>query len=322
MDLDRFKINEKITLPPLGTWPESAHVFEEKCAYAVNAAIAAARPLLVRGEPGTGKSQLARAAAHVLKRLFISVVVNARSEGQDLQYHFDTIARLGEAQALGACGGGENVKRILDPLNYLSPGPLWWAFDWESAKRQFERCEHNVRRPWAPEEWTPEKGCVLLIDEIDKADADLPNSLLETLGNGAFSVPYHDETIGVVDGMAAPLVVISTNEERELPGAFVRRCMVLQMEVPDKEEEFVQWLMERGRHHFGERCGKEVRMVAAKQLWGDRQEADRQGVTPPGQAEYLDMLRAVGAMAEGEEAQLDVLAKIKDFALRKHGAKR
>ncbi|MCP4118944.1 MAG: MoxR family ATPase [Desulfobacteraceae bacterium] len=317
-----IKNNEVRTIPATGSWPETEHVFEEKSIWAVNAALTAQRPLLVRGEPGIGKSQLARAAAHALGRVFISEVVNARSECQDLQWHFDSLARLGEAQALGAYCKETDVKRVLDPLRFLSPGALWWTFNWEMAEGQARNSINGVGKPEKPSSWSPENGGVLLIDEIDKADADLPNGLLETLGNGAFTVPYLDQPVKLGANVPPPLVVITTNEERELPSAFVRRCLVLHMNLPDKEDELVAWLMERGRIHFGDTCTKEVRKQTALMLWEDRQEAIRRNQPTPGQAEYLDILRALKGMGAGKECseddQLKQLEMIREFALKKY----
>jgi MoxR-like ATPase len=164
---------------------------------------------------------------------------------------------------------------------------------------------------------------VLLIDEIDKAEADLPNGLLETLGNGAFSVPYLDEAVGLTEGMPPPLVVITTNEERELPAAFVRRCLVLHLELPKERQALIDWLVDRGAHHFGERCPENVRREAASQLWTDRQAVREDGLPGPGQAEYLDMLRALSTMTEDEaekdreNKQLALLETLREFILRK-----
>lgn len=319
-DIPNIPVGEPLPLPETGSWPKSVHVFEEREAYALKAATAAGRPLLVRGQPGVGKSQLARAAAQASKRLFVSEVVHARSEPQDLQWHFDAVARLGEAQALGAARGHE-VRRALDPLRFLSPGVLWWTFDYESAARLHAYCRHPARAPEVPAGWTPDQGAVLLIDEIDKAEADLPNGLLEVLGNGAFTVPYLDAPVRHRKG-PKPLVVITTNEERELPGAFVRRCMVLRLELPAKETEFRAFLMRRGEQHFPESAAT-LRCVVAEQLWRDRQDAGESGLTPPGQAEYLDILRALDQMTRHEPkerrcaAQLDLFEKIADFALKK-----
>lgn len=314
--------DETRTIPAMGSWPKTEHVFEEKSIWAVNAALTAKRPLLVRGEPGVGKSQLARAAAHVLGRVFISEVVHARSECQDLLWHFDSLARLGEAQALGASGKTMDVKEALNPLRYLSPGALWWAFNWKTAEKQSKKNANGVRKPEKPKGWSSEKGSVLLIDEIDKADADLPNGLLETLGNGAFTVPYLDLPVKLENRVPPPLVVITTNEERELPSAFVRRCLVLHMGLPKKQDKLVAWLMARGQVHFKTACSKAVRKKAAEMLWEDRKEAVRRNHPAPGQAEYLDILRAVTGMSKGgklkEKSQLKSLEMIGDFALKKY----
>ncbi len=310
--------NKKINLPPIGSWPETVHEFDEKSIWAINAALTAERPLLVRGEPGIGKSQLARAAAVALKRVFISAVVHARSECQDLQWDFDAVGRLGEAQALAACGGEVKVKESLDPLRFLNPGPLWWTFNWESAKRQSEKSITSAQVPEKPAGCDPKNGSVLLIDEIDKADADLPNGLLETLGNGAFSVRYIGGPVRREKDMPAPLVVITTNEERELPRAFLRRCMVLQMRLAEKEDELITWLTKRGQIHFGEKCSEKVRIKAAQQLWKDRCTALKQNQPAPGQAEYLDILRALSRMWANEAGQLEALKEIKDFAFKKY----
>lgn len=312
-------INEKIPLPQRGSWPKAAHLFDEKSVWAIRAAIAAQRPLLVRGEPGTGKSQLARAAAEHWQRLLVTEVIHARTESQDLQWRYDAIGRLGNAQALAA---GHSCKTTVDEQlnqrNYLSPGALWWVFDWLGAEKQHKRSGCQYLKPQAPDGWSPEQGSVLLIDEIDKADADLPNGLLETLGNGAFSVPWLDEPVGAKAGQAAPLVIITTNEERELPAAFVRRCLVLNLGLPTNEQEFIDTLVKRGRLHFENQCHKDVYPQLAGQLWADRQSADAQGMARPGQAEYIDLLRVLANLQPDLTKQLSDLEKISEFALQKY----
>jgi MoxR-like ATPase len=242
MNPDLYLINSPIDLPKLGSRPATRHVFDEPAAYALAAAEAANRPLLVRGEPGTGKSQLARAAAVARGKLFLSVVVHAHTESQDLQWHYDAVARLGEAQTLAHVEVGDRLDRM-HPHRFLSPGPLWWVFDWDSAQAQWNACA-NPPEPVPPraQAWRPSHGCVVLIDEIDKADTDLPNGLLETLGNGDFTIPYTGTAVRQSDESPPPLVVITTNEERELPPAFVRRCLVLPLSLPEEDHALIDLL--------------------------------------------------------------------------------
>jgi MoxR-like ATPase len=314
-------IPREVTLPATGSWPETRHEFDQdkRDIWAIEAAVAAKRPLLVRGEPGTGKSQLARAAAFYLGRAFISEVVHARSECQDLQYHFDAVARLGEAQTLGVLGKNTDAKVQLNPLRFITPGALWWAFDWPGAYKQYQKGNKTVRRPDKPNNWKPQDGTVLLIDEIDKADADLPNGLLESMGNGAFAVPYMDKPVCMQTEAPTPLVVITTNEERELPAAFIRRCLVLHLNMEEDEQSLIQWLCKRGAVHFGTTCSEKVRQEAAEQLVIDRNEAKKLSLPVPGQAEYLDILRAITGIApDNEDEQLMALKAIRDFAFIKH----
>ncbi len=309
-----FKSGEPIVLPKSTSWPESVHIMDDRSGWAVRAALAAQRPLLIRGEPGCGKSQLARAAAVHFKRAFVSEVVHARADCRDLQWTFDAVARLGEAQTLGSAGTGENSK--LDPLRFLAPGPLWWAFDWSSATKQAESFHGASREPWQPEGWELKNGCVVLIDEIDKAETDLPNGLLEILGNGAFTVPHHKAVIGRNPNIAPPLVVITTNEERELPAAFVRRCMVLQLRLP--KQGLMGWLLERANAHFKQDLSQELMKDTADLLIQDRRHSLNKGFPPPGLAEYLDLLRALKNLGDDEKTRKEALAEISQFALVKH----
>ena len=279
------------------------------------AALAAERPLLVRGEPGTGKSQLARAAAALLGRAFINTVIFSGSECHELQYHFDEVTRLGKAQILSTLKDAGNVEEKLAPHHFLSPGVLWWAFDWDGAEKQYEHYASYSRIPHQPEGWQPSDGAVLLIDEIDKAEAELPNGLLETLGNGSFTIPYIKQAIGLSKDSPPPLVVITTNEERELPDAFVRRCLVLHLSVPNEDEALKKWLVERGRIHFKEQCDDEILNSAAVMLIEDRKNVLLDHRVGPGLAEYLDMLRA---MTQISGDQMKTLDAIRTFVLKKH----
>ena len=319
------KAGEVIDIPGKGSWQGTRHEFGEQEIWAVNAALAARRPLLVRGEPGTGKSQLARAAAATLDRHFIYHVVRAGTGAQDLQYHYDAVARLGDAQVMGCRqdggSGGKEIDEQLAPSKYLSPGPLWWTFDWQFAQNIYDTGSRFMEKSEPLGDWQPEKGVVLLIDEIDKADADLPNGLLEILGNGSFSVPYVTQAIGTDPQATPPLVIITTNEERELPPAFVRRCLVLHLELPHTDESLIRFLVTRGQVHFPKTCSPEVMKRAAELLAASRRQARSLGLPLPGQAEYLDMLRAISRL-ESSMDPMAVLEHISGFCLEKKKADR
>ena len=322
---------KKYTLPAYGTWKPSVHVFDERTTNALTAAWLSERPLLVRGDPGTGKSQLARAAAVALGWQLVSEVVSAHTEIQDLWYRFDAVSRLGQAQLLSAVGrrfSPKTLKTELDPRKFLSPGALWWAYDWQTAQDYYTASDFRLYHPNPAneEDKTLPKGVVLLIDEIDKADADLPKSLLETLDNARFRIPWVNESIGYrADDKKAirPLVVITTNEDRQLPAAFVRRCLVLNLELPEKESALVEHLVKRGGEHFSDKqdqplFSRKVMETAARQLHQDRLEAATLGFKPPGQAEFLDILRVLARLKLDEAKQLKKLKQIQDFALKKH----
>ena len=166
---------------------------------AVNAAITLQRPLLIKGEPGTGKTVLAAEVAAALKRPLIEWSIKSTTKAQHGLYEYDAVARLRDGQL------GE--ERVHDIANYISPGKLWQAFEAES---------------------TP----VLLIDEIDKADIEFPNDLLQELDRMEFFV-Y--ETQQTVKAQQRPIVIITSNNEKELPDAFLRRCFFHYIRFPDSE---------------------------------------------------------------------------------------
>jgi MoxR-like ATPase len=308
-----------IPLPERGGIPESAHVIDADSIAALNAALVTGRPLLVRGEPGTGKSQLARAAAEALGRAFLSHAVDSRTETRDLLWTVDAVARLAEAQILGAMHGHapDAAMERIAVRRFLQPGPLWWAFDWASAREQAKRA--GVSEPLAPEGWDVARGTVLLIDEIDKADPGVPNGLLDALGHGRFDVPGTDGEPVVMDRARRPLVVITTNEERALPDAFLRRCLVLHLALPAERAALVAVLIARGRAHFSEKkCADAVLREAAELLATDREKLRERDLAPPGLAEYIDLLLAVTEQRTGQEAQIELLRSIAKFALRKH----
>jgi MoxR-like ATPase len=170
---------------------------------AVNAAITLQRPLLVKGEPGTGKTMLAEEVAQALGMPLLQWHIKSTTKAQQGLYEYDAVSRLRDSQLAGV----DNTERVKDIRNYIVKGVLWQAF-------------------------TAEKPVVLLIDEIDKADIEFPNDLLREIDRMEFHV-Y--ETREMVRAVHRPLVFITSNNEKELPDAFLRRCFFHYIKFPDAE---------------------------------------------------------------------------------------
>jgi MoxR-like ATPase len=177
----------------------AAYVATDELKLAVNAAITLQRPLLIKGEPGTGKTLLAEQVAAGLQAPLIEWHVKSTTKAQHGLYEYDAVSRLRDSQ-LGD-------ERVSDIRNYIVPGKLWEAFK-------------------------SERRAVLLIDEIDKADIEFPNDLLRELDRMDFFVHETRETISALH---RPIVIITSNNEKELPDAFLRRCFFHYIRFPDAE---------------------------------------------------------------------------------------
>lgn len=176
-----------------------SYVATDDLTMAVNAALTLERPLLVKGEPGTGKTELARQVATALGLPMIEWNIKSTTRAQQGLYEYDAVSRLRDSQL-----GDERVK---DVGNYIRPGKLWEAFE-------------------------ADEKIVLLIDEIDKADIEFPNDLLQELDRMEFHV-Y--ETGQTVRARIRPIVIITSNNEKELPDAFLRRCFFHYIRFPDAD---------------------------------------------------------------------------------------
>lgn len=296
---------------------DTYHMMDADMIQAVNAALAIGRPLLIWGEPGIGKSQLAKAVAKQLKRVFLHFVADAKTESRDLLWHFDAVARLAEAQIYKATHDPAS-KTEPDSMaieKFIVPGCLWWALNWETALVQADYCKRKA--PVVAEGCSHKNGAVLLIDEIDKADSDVPNGLLEALGSSRFHPQGLDRAVEC-NGIK-PLVIITTNEERSLPDAFVRRCLSLHLLFPKESEQQQDFLVQRARQNFPG-LGEEVLNNAAQMLTEDRAHAVGNNLYPlPGQAEYFDLLRGVQRLSEqtGIPAQ-EYIGQLRRYTYQKH----
>ncbi len=284
-----------IALKHQGSWPATNYLLDVQSADALIAAMAAGKPLLIRGEPGVGKSQLARAAAAVLERPFMVEVVQPDSEYTDLLWRIDHTKRLADAQLAGAQCQTSQTNATHDVNNighYIGPGALWWAIDAGGAEAQHVSGAANyLPDAGLDAEQCQQQGVVLLIDEVDKADISLTNGLLEVLGNGSFSVPPLGQTVATVG--PPPLVVLTSNNTRELPAALLRRCVVLTLRLG---EDVQAHLMKIGATVFPS-LSAELRQQAAVQIVEDR---DRCLDGPKtGLAEYLDLLSALEDLSGG-----------------------
>jgi MoxR-like ATPase len=276
-----FRLGDRGESITAGT-AEPPYVFEPQITLAVNVALAAGRPLLVRGQPGTGKSTLARSVATKLGWRYYAAPVSSRVTARDLQWTFDAVARLAAAEA--------SRDQPLPPREaFVLPGPLWWAFDRDSAARrgiapqQFAAAQKAGVTPAVdPAEAGDPERAVVLLDEIDKADPDVPNDLLVALGSFRFQV----DDGPIVEARQPPLVILTTNEERDLPRAFVRRCVVLTLEPPDDVRlKAIALAHDPG---LGESLFAEV-LAVYRQIRTRRLAANE---PPPSVAELLDALAA------------------------------
>ncbi len=236
----------------------SEYVATEDLKIAVNAAITLQRPLLIKGEPGTGKTMLAEEVARALDLPLLQWHVKSTTKAQQGLYEYDAVSRLRDSQ-LGD-------PKVHDIRNYIVQGVLWQAFEHEGP-------------------------CVILIDEIDKADIEFPNDLLRELDRMEF---HCYETRETVRARHRPLVFITSNNEKELPDAFLRRCFFHYIQFPDRET------MARivDVHFPGLR--KELLTEALEMFFGLR---EVQGLKKkPSTSELIDWLKLLVAEDIGPEA--------------------
>jgi MoxR-like ATPase len=267
-----------------GTAPGDVYVYTPSTVLALNVALATSRPLLVTGEPGSGKTTLAQNAANVLGWWYYRETVTSRLQASDLFYRFDALRRLNDASTPGVA--------LQSAEHYVTPGVLWWAFDPSSAPHRGARNLPLQRQaanpgiapaPTAAGERSP--NAVVLLDEIDKADPDVPNDLLEAFESRRFTIRETEpEAVVQSAGDRRVLLVLTSNGERELPPAFLRRCVTLALDPPSAS--FFATVADR---RFGRDDPRHL--AIADEVMKAREEARRRGVRLPSTAEFLDAVQ-------------------------------
>jgi MoxR-like ATPase len=259
----------------------SIYVYEEPIKLAVRVALATGRPLLLLGPPGSGKSSLAAYVARCMNWNYFEQVVTSRTRAQDLLWTFDAVRRLRDAHA-------NELYPDLEP--YVEPRVLWWAFDPSSAQlRGAKELPGKVKEALPPGTLRSNNHpSVTLIDEIDKADPDVPNDLLVSLGSQRFRVEDLGREVTV---QSRVLVFITSNNERSLPAAFLRRCVIHSLDQPSDA-----LLVEIAKAHFPAEVTKkeDVDMfeAVAKKVVKMRDGVRDSAQPPPSTAEFLDAVRA------------------------------
>ncbi|MBW3544425.1 MAG: MoxR family ATPase [Bacteroidetes bacterium] len=239
---------------------------------AVNAAITLQKPLLIKGEPGTGKTQLAYEIAHSLGKQLISWNIKSTTTAQQGLYEYDAISRLRDAQL--------NSDKVSDIRQYIRKGKLWEAFDAAESP-------------------------VLLIDEIDKADLEFPNDLLQELDRMEFYCYELNETI---TARQRPIVIITSNNEKELPDAFLRRCFFHYIHFPDAA--VLQQIVEV--HYPGLDQQLQNQAISIFLEIRDKQHLKKS----PSTSELLDWLKLLtaGSIGVAELAQTDLQEQLPPYA--------
>ncbi|WP_111979908.1 AAA family ATPase [Algibacillus agarilyticus] len=272
----------------LDGWPKSCYRLDGEHIGAIQAAYFANRPLLVRGDPGLGKSQLALAIAAILDFDLITSPIHYNTTIEDLLYSIDHLQRLHDVQA------NNKTPEQLAIKNYVKPGKVWQAI---APENQSKPCK--------------KEGRVLLIDEIDKADSTLPNALLEVLNNKSITIPHMDVPI-TQKADHQVFIVITSNEERLLPEAFLRRCAILDLRLPKDKNQAVEQLICIYQAH----CEKELiipldkdETVNAIATWVVEQRQKQDANYQSGTSEFLDVIKAVNQYKQPTEAVLQTLKK-------------
>jgi MoxR-like ATPase len=289
---------------------QQGYVYGPELRRAIRVALATERPLLLRGSPGTGKTTMARDFARNLLGIagqppgadYYQEVVTSRTEARDLEWRFDTILRLAETQL--------EAKRARVELaeNYVEPRALWWAFNPDTARARGAKpgkpAEHPADDPIAGGS-SKDRPAVVLIDEIDKAEPEVANDLLEPFDVKTFRVA---ETGTPVTKQRDVVLVVTTNDERDLPAAFLRRCIVHELTRPEPPT-----LKKIARSHFGTELEDPGVARMIERVESLAAEAEAANLRQPGIAEFLDALHAIRVLAPQVMVEWDAERKKQEW---------
>jgi MoxR-like ATPase len=297
-------------LPPNDTLQDEPgvdpYVFSQDIAIAIDVAFATGRPLLVEGKPGCGKSRLAEALAALKGWHFQGKTITSRTTLEELTNDVNHLQRLHDAHSAGA-----NSVAMKPDWAYNRPGIFWWAFSHDSAKNLGK--DQQQTRAVFKGTMRKQKGganhTVLLIDEIDKAEPDLPNDLLDTIErrriempDGSFIEPDDNETF----------TIITSNRERALPQAFLRRCVSLVIDDPKLDD-----LKKIATSHLRDKADDSLVTTIAQKIIGYQEKAEHDDLHAPGTSEFLDALNACIGLKITPNTKPKVWEQVEKSILRK-----